>query len=883
MPTNLKWFAHGLLILRFIFKRFQQMSVQPKLTRFNQNVLSKYQIYDSIFTTLPFDTINRTGVLLPLFHATCKKGFENGDDPTTIVESFFEKYQARRPADSRIDLLFRFIQYIERQVVLFDAIEDAAFPIVNNMDGIGTLRSLKETAFSGKKMDELRRYLEEFKVRIVLTAHPTQFYPGSVLGIITDLSKAIRANNLTEIRNLLGQLGKTPFFKKKKPTPYDEAVSLIWYLENVFYKSFGQIYNYIQENIFDGSEINNDILNIGFWPGGDRDGNPFVTPEITLQVAKRLKDTLIKNYYRDARRLRRKLTFEGVEAKIVAIETELWKIITNQESELTLEHFRSEIETIKELIINEHQSLYAKEVNSYLNKIHLFGFHFASLDIRQDSRKHAYFFNNMVDALLENKSKILPSNYHELTEKEQVKILSEIKGELDMSLIKDEETLKALNTMKAIQTIQQTNGEKAANRYIISNNQTTLNVMQLFAMLKLVAFHDKLTVDIGPLFETITDLENAPSVMEDLYTNPAYAAHLKSRGNKQTIMLGFSDGTKDGGYLMANWAIYKAKEKLTEVSRKYGIKVIFFDGRGGPPARGGGKTHNFYASLGPTIEDKEVQLTIQGQTISSNFGTLESSQYNLEQLISSGIKNRISDADLRMLPENRAVMNDLAERSYKAYSNFKAHPKFISYLEHMSTLKYYAKTNIGSRPSKRGKSDSLVFEDLRAIPFVGSWSQLKQNVPGFFGVGTALKHYEDSGEFEKVKTLFKTSDFFKTLIANSMMSLSKSFFDLTRYMSEDPSYGEFWNIIYTEYETTKRLILKLTGYTELMQEEPAGKASIAVRESIVLPLLTIQQFALKKIQELEEADIKDQEQFDVYEKMVTRSLFGNINASRNSA
>ena len=136
--------------------------------------------------------------------------------------------------------------------------------------------------------------------------------------------------------------------------------------------------------------------------------------------------------------------------------------------------------------------------------------------------------------------------------------------------------------------------------------------MQLFAMLKLVAFHDKLTVDIGPLFETITDLENAPAVMEELYTNPEYAAHLKTRGNKQTIMLGFSDGTKDGGYLMANWAIYKAKENLTRVSRAHGVTVIFFDGRGGPPARGGGKTHNFYASLGPTIEDKEVQLTIQG-------------------------------------------------------------------------------------------------------------------------------------------------------------------------------------------------------------------------------------------------------------------------------
>lgn len=658
---------------------------------------------------------------------------------------------------------------------------------------------------------------------------------------------------------------------------------MIWYLENVFYFSFGTIYNYIQQNIFDGDEIDNEIINVGFWPGGDRDGNPFVTPEITLKVANRLRDTIIKNYYRDVRRLKRKITFEGVEQRVLNLEAELYNIILQQPSNLTLESFTKELHEIRTIIVEKHQSLYVDELTSLINKVKLFGFHFSNLDIRQDSRAHDKVFNTMVDTLIESGSAIFPKNYHDLTEKEQVQLLSKIKGKVDLSLIKDEEALKALKTMEVIKTIQETNGERAANRYIISNNQTTLNVMQLFAMLKLVAFHDKLTVDIGPLFETITDLENAHLVMEELYTNPEYSAHLKARGNKQTIMLGFSDGTKDGGYLMANWAIYKAKERLTEISRKYDVTVIFFDGRGGPPARGGGKTHNFYASLGPTIEDKEVQLTIQGQTISSNFGTLESSQYNLEQLISSGLHNSLSDTDLRMVPENRVVMDNLAKLSYQAYSNFKQHPKFISYLEHMSTLKYYAKTNIGSRPSKRGKAKGLVFEDLRAIPFVGSWSQLKQNVPGFFGVGTALKYYEDAGEFDKVQTLFKSSSFFKTLIENSMMSLSKSFFDLTKYMSEDPEYGEFWNIIYTEYETSKHLILKLTGYKELMQEEPAGKASINIREAIVLPLLTIQQFALKKIQELEKQGITEGKEIEVYQKMVTRSLFGNINASRNSA
>ncbi|WP_346881870.1 phosphoenolpyruvate carboxylase [uncultured Algibacter sp.] len=864
------------------------MSVEPKITRFNQNVLSKYQIYNSIFMTLPFDAVTKTGVLLPLFHETCKKGFAKGDNPTTIVDTFFEKYQARRGKESQINLLFRFIQYIERQVVLFDAIEDAAFPIVNNMDGIGTLRNLKDNAISENKLEELQNYLEEFKVRIVLTAHPTQFYPGSVLGIITNLTQAIKANDLSEINNLFGQLGKTPFFKHKKPTPYDEAKSLIWYLENVFYSSFGKIYNYIQQNIYDDGKKHNEIINIGFWPGGDRDGNPFVKPDTTLKVAKKLKQSILSKYYEDLKNLKRKLTFRGVEDRIIRLETMLYNysIDLNSDNALSDKELIKELLSIRDLIVKEHQSLYVSEINNLINRVHLFGYRFATLDIRQDSRIHHAVFTTVIDHLISTGNSSFPDNYHDLSESEQIEVLSKANDSIpDLDVFKDEMVNNTLKTIGVIKDIQKSNGELGANRYIISNNQTALNVMQVFAMLKIVAFKDELTVDVAPLFETIPDLENAPGVMEQLYTNPEYMAHLRARGSKQSIMLGFSDGTKDGGYLMANWGIYKAKELLTEMSRKYDITAIFFDGRGGPPARGGGKTHQFYSSLGPTIEDKEVQLTIQGQTISSNFGTLDSSQYNLEQLISSGIMNRIGKDKNQMSDKDRSVMNDLAETSYQTYKDFKSHPMFIPYLERMSTLKYYAKTNIGSRPSKRNNnSGGLVFEDLRAIPFVGSWSQLKQNVPGFYGVGTALKQYEDKGEFDKVEQLYKNSKFFKTLLENSMMSLTKSFFDLTKYMAQDEEFGDFWNIIHTEYTTTKRLLLKLTGYKELMENEPSGKASIEVRESIVLPLLTIQQYALKKIQELEKAGVSDDnEEKKIFEKIVTRSLFGNINASRNSA
>ena len=856
-----------------------------KKERFNDKVLSRYQVYNSIFSTLPYESIANTGVMLPLFEKICIEGYENNNNPSEIVESFFESYLKDSNEKEKITLLFRFIQYIERQVVLFDAVEDASFSHINNLDGIGTLRSLKEEVESKNKKPELKKYLSKFKVRPVLTAHPTQFYPGSVLGIITDLTKAVKKNDLALIKILLSQLGKTPFFKNKKPSPYDEAVSLTWYLENVFYNSISNIYKYIKSNIFDGEDFENDIINLGFWPGGDRDGNPFVTTEITLNTANKLRSDVIKNYYRDIRKLRRRLTFKNVENIVADIENRLYKSIFNDQKtpKISLEELKKKLYQIKEILISEHKSLFIDELDDLINKVNIFGYHFASLDIRQDSRIHSKVFESVFKTSQSYLGKIFPDNYLDLSEEEKMKVLSNIKGDVPLDLFKDEQAVSTLGSIRAMKTIQNINGEKGSNRYIISNNQNALNILEVFSMFRLSGWEFP-SVDIIPLFETVSDLTVAAKVMESVYSNEVYRNHLSSRANKQTIMLGFSDGTKDGGYLMANWSILKAKEALTSVSRKFGIKVLFFDGRGGPPARGGGNTHQFYASLGSFVESDEIQLTVQGQTISSNFGTTQSCQYNLEQLLSSGIQNRIlSNSVETSNKEDKLTLENLAVISYKAYTDFKNHPKFLPYLEHMSTIKYYAKTNIGSRPSKRGKANAeFDFSALRAIPFVGSWSQLKQNVPGFFGVGTALKFYSDKNKFHELKKLYNRSPFFRTLISNSMMSLTKSFFKLTSYMKEDPEFGEFWTIIYEEYKLSKKMILRLSGFKELMENEPANKASIQTREKIVLPLITIQQYALRKIKDIERRKVPKKD-LDVYEKMVTRSLFGNINASRNSA
>ncbi len=777
------------------------MYTLPKIERFNRDVLSKYHIYNSVFITLPFDSVDNTGVLLPLFTDICEKGFKKQQTPKEIVDFFSAKYLNNATEQEAIDLMFRFIQYIERQIVLFDAIEDAAFSSVNNMEGRGSLRDIKEKTDAKNKQKELIAFLENFNVRTVLTAHPTQFYPGSVLGIINDLTAAIRKNDLIQIKQLLAQLGKTPFIQNEKPNPFDEAISLIWYLENVFYNTSGEMIHYLEKNVFDGTTIQNPLIKLGFWPGGDRDGNPFVTTEITIKVAERLRTSILKCYYFEIRNLKRKLTFSGVDVLISELEQKLYRSVFYSKGEIfiTLEEFKEQIHKIKTIIIEQHQSLYLDDLEALLIRVNLFGFHFATLDIRQNSKIHDAVFKDVVNFYLKSNTEVFPDNYFTLSEQEKFEVLENVSGDLDPNVFDNVITRQTLESIQAVKTIQVNNGEFGANRYIISNNESALNVLETFALIKLSNWEEA-TIDIIPLFESVDDLQHAHEIMEKLYTNASYAAHLKRRGNKQTIMLGFSDGTKDGGYLMANWSIYKAKEALTEISRKYDVQAIFFDGRGGLPARGGGKTHKFYASLGPQIENKEIQITIQGQTISSNFGTLDSCRYNLENLLSAGVTNQVfNNSKNKLSQEDKAILDKMSELGYEKYLNFKNHPKFIPYLEQMSTLKYYAKTNIGSRPSKRSTSESLEFSDLRAIPFVGSWSQLKQNVPGFFGVGTALKYFEDNNEWDKVNNLYKNSLFVKTLLENSMMSLAKSFFPLTAYMRKDPEFGEFWQIIYDEF------------------------------------------------------------------------------------
>ncbi len=848
---------------------------------FKDEVTTKFDLYNSLFLTLPFYAVKYTGLALPYFLNHCEEGARKHLSPEEIISSFFSKQNGLTDEKELSNLLFLFIQYIERQVVLFDAVEDAAYSKINVGDEASSLDNLMSRAMEDDQLnDRIRAALKEFKLRLVLTAHPTQFYPGPVLGIMTDLTNAIKENDIKAISLLLQQLGKTPFFKKEKPSPVDEAVSLTWYLENILYQTASDVHGNLEE-VFKLHLGNHSLIELGFWPGGDRDGNPFVTADTTRDVSYFLRKALFRCYYRDFRNMKRRLTFKGIESYMAILEEMIFRNAFEAQPEKRdiKEELLRNLRAIKQVLIHDHNSLFIDVVEDMIWKVKLFGCHFASLDIRQDSRVLRKLFEECMSA--DQVQDKITAGYSQLSEAEKLAAIPLKSADLRSYEHFEELSKDSLDTIRLIRDLQKHNGKRACHRFIISNCQKASDILQLMQLFLWSGWEkDELDIDFVPLFETIDDLKVADEVMRSLYQHPVYQQHLLRRKNRQVIMLGFSDSTKDGGYLMANWSIYEAKAGLTAVSRENGIDLAFFDGRGGPPARGGGKTHKFYASFGKDVANKQIQVTVQGQTISSHFGTFESSANNMEQLIHAGITSALEKQNADTMDKReRALFAEMAGQSYDSFMALRKHPLFLKFLEVQSPLKMLSQINISSRPVKRNTESELKLEDLRAISFVTSWSQLKQNIPGFYGVGTALKYMKDHGDWKEVKALYRQSSFFKTVIDNCIMSMSKADFRITAYLEHDPTFGTFWKLLKSEYDLTELLVLDLTDTKVLMEKYPVEKQSIFLREKITLPLVIIQRYGIIKSLDPNSSE----EQKAVYDKLILRTVYGIVNAARNSA
>jgi len=639
------------------------MQQTKRLEEFKKSVTNKFNIYNSLFLSLPYKNVENVGNLVPLLLDQCEKGLKEGKDPQEILEVFFSNFVNIQDERERLDFMFRMIQYVERQVVLYDSVEDSAFPKLQKYSSSLTIKDYFELVNRTKNWDKVSKKLSTFSARIVLTAHPTQFYTPAILDIIAELRSLIDQDRIYDIDVTLQQLGLTSLINAKKPTPLDEAKNIIYILRHTYYDAVGELYQYVKSNIRDDKFENYNLMKLGFWPGGDRDGNPYVTADITKQVADELRLTLMKCYYNELKGLRKKLTFKGMQEDLNDLSSKLYNAMFNVDAAISYSEIIGYLEKIREKLRSDYHDLYLDELNQLMDKVHIFKTHFATLDIRQDHSKHLL----VVESVLK-KEGIIKESINEIEEQELVKLLLEKNFQLNPKDFEDDIVKDTIVNIKNLKSIQEKNGEDGCNRYIISNSEDIFSVLFVFGLFRWCGWDEKeITFDIVPLFETMKGMDASEEVMQTLFDIPQYRQHLERRRDIHTIMLGFSDGTKDGGYLKANWSILKTKETLSKVCKKNGVAAIFFDGRGGPPARGGGKTHRFYAAQTKDVANHEIQLTIQGQTITSTYGTKEQFIHNSEQLRTSGLSNSLLGKDLTFSAAQRKLIEELSELRFEKY------------------------------------------------------------------------------------------------------------------------------------------------------------------------------------------------------------------------
>lgn len=878
---------------------------------FNKRVATRYRLYSGLFLGLPYELLQRAGRLLPLFAEHCQRGLSQHRSPTDIVESFFLE-NTMLSGVSMSDALFLFLQLVERQVVLFDALEDASFAETHDLAGSGSVTQLLDQVLRDDRRTDLQELLHKTATRIVLTAHPTQFYPDTVQGIIQDLRAALVQADAPRVEQLLLQLGKTRFSNRQKPTPVDEARSVLSTLEEVFYEELPQIVGRMFVAAAGREPLHQQLperpnLQVGFWPGGDRDGNPFVTSEVTRNVAALLKERVLERHVATLASLARRLTFDGVHDRIVRLLERLRQTWLNSAGREPLfsagngeqpAPFASARELLdallelREVVVEQHQGLFVDELDDFIIKVHLFGFHFASLDLRQSSEVCFAAVQEIASKRLtqfgvseSTLDEVAATANAEDVPMHQLQALTAGAYPLPHASLSQLAPLSRdlVEVLQLLPLVQERNGELGLHRFIISHTRCAQDALVVLFLARCAGIpKDASHFDIVPLFESIDDLQNSQRIMEEMFDNPLYFAHVKQRPH-QVVMVGFSDGTKDGGYLTANWQIREAKRRLTALGRQRGIPLVFFDGRGGPPARGGGNTHQFYRSRDMGIEQLQNQLTIQGQTISSNFGSREMGRYHIEQLYTANLENLLYPATGEDPPvEFRPLADRLATVAHDAYRQLRDDPKLLDFLADVSPLPLFDRLTIASRPVSRRRSKTLELSQLRAIPFVATFSVLKIQIPGYFGLGTALDRAITDGHLSELERMYRESRFFRALLENAAMSLLKSRFDITSYLSLDERFARLWQQLHDEASLTERCILQISHQPWLLYNDPLNRESIRLREDIVLPLLVIVHHAVAQYNQLNKKGT-DSTELHAAQRMALKGIAAVINATRNAA
>ncbi len=754
---------------------------------------------------------------------------------------------------------------------------------------LATMQELGDTSF-----DEVMQELSRLTIEPVMTAHPTEPTRRTMLEkeqvILRRLVDRLDPSRTPEeefamlerVRAAVTSNWQTEMYPEQKLSVRNEMEHVLFYLTDVLYRIVPPFYESLRQALescwteAQGHTIPA-LLHFGSWVGGDMDGNPNVNANTIRRSLEYHRREIIKKYLPEMRSLSRFLSQSLSEVKVsqavldqlgVYIEMlpdEVEKIgerVRNMPYRCLLklmiarmqrvledspgayrnsQEFRTDLKLIRqsmEMNKGKHAGIF--QLNRLQARERTFGFHLATLDIRQDSLIHRQVIGRILkdDGWLDLDADVRADRLTALLRSDDLPDLSD-----------DADVARTIEVFRSIQWGRQHFGQRALGPYIISMTQgadDVLSVLLLARMAGLVKADGSVPLDVAPLLETVDDLKEGEVILERLFADPVYKAHLDKRNHRQIIMVGYSDSNKDGGLISARWALATAQTQLAQVARKHGVNPGFFHGRGGTVSRGGGNVVGGILGAPAGTVNGFLRVTEQGETINQKYGNRTLAERNLELATSATLKTSlVKTAE----PETawQKIMTGMAESSKKTYRQLVyGNPLFIDYFRHATPIDVIERMGIGSRPASR--RSGLGVENLRAIPWVFSWAQCRIGLPAAYGMGTALHEAKETYGLDTLKAMSSGWLFFGSMLSDVEMALAKSDLDIGRHYSElaPESCRDVFDLINVEMRLARSMILSIKEQDDLLDAEPTLQRSIRLRNPYVDPMSLLQVDLLKR-------------------------------------
>jgi phosphoenolpyruvate carboxylase len=767
----------------------------------------------------------------------------------------------------------------------------------------------------------IQSLFEQGQIHLVFTAHPTESKRRTTL---TKFHRIAKATTRMVVENLSADehydvmkyileevvsVWQSDEVRQVKLTVTDEVKGNLYYFEDVLKSIIPQVYHELERSlrkVFPKTVWNvPPFLRFGSWIGGDRDGNPFVTPEITVETVRLLRAAALRIHIAAIEELSHRLSSSEKQtpispeltASIVKDTVQFPEKAENLSLHIPFERYREKCNYIHEKLHRTlahtlafpadwqtpppppapgtwypsaedlaedlkvmDQSLRANKgtilADGYLSEVlrntQVFGFRLAGLEIRQHSGRHTAALQEIL------KKSGVCTDYGALSEEDRTLLLEkELAGERPLIPAAPDyspETAEVLKTFQALAAIQNHMNPRAIDTYIISMTHGVSDVLAVLLFMREVGLYSggKFShLNIVPLFETRDDLKRSSGILSRLLDNASYRAHLKFRGDLQEVMLGYSDSNKESGFLSANWALYRAQADLTRLADNRQIALRLFHGRGGSIGRGGGPTGQAILAQPPGTLKGRIKITEQGEVINDRYADPPTARWHLEQIVNAVLRGSFPSREVMPKAEWKPIMDKLAKRSLESYRALVYdHPRFKEYFYFATPIREISGHSLGSRPARRTEDDSI--ESLRAIPWVFAWMQSRHTLPGWYGMGTAVEEFlaSDPTGLPKLQEMYSQWPFFRSVLDNAQMILAKADMDIARryaQMVPDKALGEqIFGLIKAEHDRTHSVVCRIVQVKELLEKDPELYESIKRRNPYIDPLSFIQVELLRR-------------------------------------